>query len=55
MFDRHQRLRAENRMCLDPETIVTESGDRVMWLVNGLWVSEENPVGRKPPVRRAAR
>jgi hypothetical protein len=41
LFDRHRSARGDHGGCVDPRTIFTPSGDRVMFFRNGRWAGPE--------------
>lgn len=55
LFDRHRRDVKGVGTCLDPETIVSpKTGEREMYLTNGIWQSVEAPAVRKGFPRSAS-
>jgi hypothetical protein len=48
LFDLHRHARGDHGGCLDPVTLVTaRTGDRVMFLRDGMWRNPEMPPERR--------
>lgn len=53
LFDRHRRLIKDVGICLDPATITSpKTGEREMYLTNGLWSSVAEPKPRGQHLRK---
>lgn len=47
MFDKHRSQYGERGACLDPETVVDNKGERVLFLRDGMWRGPEMTAAQK--------
>lgn len=54
LFDLHRHARGELGGCLEPATVTSRSGERIMFFRDGMWRNPEMPAERRERVAALA-